>query len=336
MLGCASADPFECFTTGGYADESGVWGNGLGVIRNLHELGFRTSFWMRSSADGRFVGNGGGNGSRSTMTDLLTGTDIGVEASYDPGFFPDNSGFIFQGASGGAGICAQSVLEGDDHIDFSETGCITARGINLYQHVARGLSGGDYFVINSQFTSDSGRSAQTDPSADFNASSTMKFTPMIFDGTSYDPQDPIIVDSPYEGDSVLSPSTQLVASRLAGPEGRSLGYVIRRVNATRFGDSYSITLSDPLATVCMSGAKPNFSFDERFIVTHHHDGDRTNIFLVDLLTGESHQVTDMPGNMRALFPHFRSDGWFYFLVMDNENGREFVAASDAAIRIAGR
>ena len=46
-----------------------------------------------------------------------------------------------------------------EKFDFTETGCTTARGINLYQHVARGLSGGDYFVINSQFTSDSGRSA---------------------------------------------------------------------------------------------------------------------------------------------------------------------------------
>jgi hypothetical protein len=336
MFGCASADPFECFTTGDYPDESGVWGNGLGVIRNLHELGFRTSFWTRSSADGRFVGNGGGDGVRSTITDLLTGTDIGVDASYDPGFFPDNSGFIFQGATGGAGLCAQSVLEGDDHIDFTETGCMTARGINLYQHVARGLNGGDYFVINSQFTSDSGRSAQRDPSADFNASSTMKLTPMIFDGTTYQPQDAIIVDSPYEGDSVLSPSSELVASRLAGPEGRSLGYVVRRVNATRFGDSYSVTLSDPLATVCMSGAKPSFSFDERFMVTHSHEGDRSNLYLIDMLTGDTHQVTDMPANMRALFPHFRSDGWFYFLVIDNESDREYVAASDAAIRIAGR
>lgn len=339
MFGCASDDPTQCFTTGDYPDESGVWGNSLGMIRNLRELGFRTSFWMRSSADGRFVGNGGSSGEhgRSTITDLLTGRDIGVSASYDPGFFPDNSGFIFQGASGGAGLCSQSVLEGDDPgIDFTETGCSTARGINLYQHVARGLSGGDYFVINSQFTSDSGRSAQTDPRAPWNASSTMKFTPMLFDGTNYQPQDAVIVDSPYEGDSVLSPSSQLVGSRLAGPEGRSLGFSVRRVNATRFGDTYSITLSDPLATICTPGAKVSFSFDERFMVTHHHDGNVTNLVLFDLLTGESYTLTDMPENMRAIFPHFRSDGWIYFLVMDNENDREFVAASDAALEIAGR
>jgi hypothetical protein len=308
----------------------------VGTVRQLRELGFRTSYWMRSSADGRFVGNGGSSDSsgRSTITDLQMGRDIGVDASYDPGFFPDNSGFIFQGASGGAGICAQSVLLSDTSIDFTETGCITARGINLYQHVARGLSGGDYFVINSQFTSDPG-SGQSDPSASFNATSTMKFTPMIFDGTTYVPQEAVIVDSPYEGDSVLSPSTQLVASRLAGPGGMSLGYVIRRVTATRGATSYRISLGAPLATVCMSGAKPSFSFDERFFVTHHYEDGVTNLYLVDLSNGVREKITNMPTGTKALFPHFRSDGWIYFLVA-SDDGRRFVAASDAALVAAAR
>lgn len=336
MYGCTGADPMACFSTG-VTDRSGEWGNGTGSLRQLRELGFRTSFWMRSSADGRFVGNGGGNGVRSTITDLQNSRDIGIEASYDPGFFPDNSGFIFQGTSGGAGICAQGVLDSGDPIDFTEAGCTTARGINLYQHVARGLSGGDYFIINSQFTSDSARNAQTDPSANFNASSTMKFTPMIFDGTTYQAQAAVVVDSPYEGDSVLSPSTQLVASRLAGPGGVSLGYMIRRVNATAFGGTYRITLSDPpIATVCGSGAKPSFSFDERFMVTHHHEGDHSNVSLIDLSTGERIEITNMPAGFRALFPHFRSDGWFYFLVMDVAGNHEYVIASDAALVVAAR
>ena len=42
---------------------------------------------------------------------------------------------------------------------------------------------------------------------------------------------------------------------------------------------------------------------------------------------------DVPAGTRALFPHFRSDGWFYFLVMDGE--RELIIASDAALVIAG-
>ena len=330
MFGCDGPDALKCFETG-FGDRSREWGAGVGTVRELRRLDFRTSFWTRSSADGRFVGNGGGSDSRSTITDLLTGRDIGIAASYDPGFFPDNSGFIFQGATGGAGICAQSVLDSGEPVGFDEPECINARGINLYQHVARGLAGGDYFIINSQFTSDGGGGSQ-DPSASFNASSTMKLTPMIFDGTRYQPMRETIVDSPYEGDSVLSPSGRLVGSRLAGPEGRSLGYVIRAFETTRFGEGYRIDIGHELARVCMEGAKMSFSFDERFFVTHHYEDGTANIYLVDLSNGSRHKITNMPMGTRALFPHFRSDGWFYFLVKTDDG--EYVAASDAALRLA--
>jgi hypothetical protein len=330
-FGCAPGAPASsCFGSGAFPDRTSEWGAGQGIIRELTKLGFRTSFWTRSSADGRFVGNGGGSAG-ATITDLQTGIDIGVDASYDPGFFPDNSGFIFQGATGGAGICAQSLLEVDHSIDFSEPQCISARGINLYQHVARGLGGGDYFIINSQFTSDSGH-ASSDPSAHFNARSTMKFTPMIFNGTTYEQLKETIVDSPYEGDSVLSPSSRLVASRLSGPEGKSAGYVIRKVSATKFSSSYAINIDKQVATICQSGAKPNFSFDERFVVTHHYEGDRANLLLFDLRTGSHTQITNMPSGKYAQFPHFRTDGWIYFLVTGG--GDEHIAASDAAIGLA--
>jgi Tol biopolymer transport system component len=81
----------------------------------------------------------------------------------------------------------------------------------------------------------------------------------------------------------------------------------------------------------MSGAKPSFSFDERFIVTHHYEGGKADVFLVDLTTGQRVQVTDMPAGTYAQFPHFRSDGWIYFLVTGGE--KEYVAASDAALRL---
>jgi hypothetical protein len=261
---------------------------------------------------------------------MVTGNDIPIDASYDPGFFPDNSGFIFQGATGGAGICPNTVLTKYNAIEFDEPECITASGINLYQHVATGVGGNDYFTINSQFVSDPGGSTK-DPSANFAASATMKFTPMIFDGTNYVPSDPIIVDSPFEGDSVLSPSARMVISRLAGDAGTALGYVIRKVNITKVGNSYSVDIGQVLATICnMQGAKAGFSFDERFVVTHHYESDGTaNLFLYDLQTKLVKQITNMPAGQRALFPHFRSDGWIYFTVKDGTN--EFAAASDAAV-----
>ncbi|MGE0789033.1 MAG: hypothetical protein AB7S26_25395 [Sandaracinaceae bacterium] len=329
MYGCNdAADPTTCLTDGAtYPDRTAEWGNGIGRVVQVHELDFDTSFWMRSSADGRFVGNGGGNAG-ATITDLQTGRNIGVDASYDPGFFPDNSGFLFQGATGGAGFCVQSVLEGsDDLIDFSENGCTTQSGINLYQHVARGINGGDYFVINSQFTSDSGKHATENPRAPWNAASTIKITPMVFNGTTYEGQEAVVVPSPFEGDSVLSPSGTLVSSRLAGPNGAMLGYVVRPVDATRTLAGYRVTLGNPVATVCTEGAKVSISFDERYMVTHNHLDHQ--IHLIDLMDGTDRAITHLPEGYRALFPHFVSNGWFYFLVIDAD-GHEFVTASNAA------
>jgi hypothetical protein len=334
MFGCPThaESPKECLQ-GGYQSRAADWGNGLGDLKQLLKLNFKTSFWTRSSADGRFVGNGGNgdpsNGMSSTVTDLVRGLDIGVKASYDPGFFPDNTGFIYQG--GGPKICAQSMLETATKVDFTEASCMKGHNINLYQHVARGLNGGDYFIINSQFTSDSGKTSTTDPRAAFNAYSAMKFTPMIFTGQTYEQLKQVSVDSPFEGDSVLSPSGRMVISRIAGPEGVSLGYRLRRVVTEKFQDSYIIKVDQDqaLGTFCFSGAKANISYDERFFVTHHHDGAKSNIILVDLTTGLSYDITNMPDGSRALFPHFRSDGWFYFLVRSGEE--EFIVASDYAL-----
>jgi hypothetical protein len=331
MFGCESEDARDCFK-GGYPDRSSEWGAGKGSLREVIELQFKTSFWTRSSADGRFIANGGGATGGSTVTDMIRNRDIKVKASYDPGFFPDNSGFIYQG--GGTGICSQSMLETAEEITFEEEGCIRATNINLYQHVARGLNGGDYFIINSQFTSDSGRGRSLrNPVAHFGAAATMKFSPMIFNGTTYEQLRPVIVDSPFEGDSVLSPSGKLVISRLAGgPDGNSLGYVIREVVATRTGDSYSIDISKVMARICIPGAKANISFDERFVSTHQYDGDRSIIVMVDMLTGTEHLIADVPPGVKALFPHFRSDNWLYFLVRDGD--KEYVLASDYAVELA--
>jgi len=325
MFGCETG---VCFPNA--VDHAAEWSkDGSHSLLEVTQLGFRTSFWTRSSADGRFVANGGGTAGGATVTDLVRNVDIKIQASYDPGFFPDNSGFIFQG--GGTGICTQSILDTATTINFNEPGCIRGNGINLYQHVARGINGGDYFIINSQFTSDSGGS-NADPAAYFNADSTMKFSPMIFNGSVYEQLPAVIVESPFEGDSVLSPSGTLVLSRQSGPEGKSLGYVIRLVQAAKSDKNYKITTDQTIARACFSGAKPNVSFDERFFVTHHYENDVSNIYLVDMLDGSRHQITNMPAGKKALFPHFRSDGYFYFLVRGGD--KETIVASDAAIRMS--
>jgi hypothetical protein len=327
----------------------------IGTLRVLRELDFDTYFWMRSSPDGRFVANGdssGGLGAR--MTDLQYGVDIPTDAAYDPGFFPGkDDGWIFQNTPIGTAFCTTALLTSrPSQIDFSEAQCSAVGGIGLYQHLGRGLGGGDHFVINNQFTSDNGGTGPTlqDPSAGFSSSAQMKITPMVFDGAHYVSKPPATVDSPFLGDSVLSPSSKLVVSRLAGPGSRQLGYVMHQITATPSGQSYTVTATE-VGRYCTKGAKVSISFDERYMVTHHYveDGDaadlglstsdpqwtayRTkgaaNIVVIDLVTGARTRVTHMQPGQYALFPHFRSDGVIYFVVRDTNTDGEYVVASDA-------
>jgi len=66
-------------------------------------------------------------------------------------------------------------------------------------------------------------------------------------------------------------------------------------------------------------------------VTHHHEENSSDIILVDMMDGQQYQITNMPAGSRALFPHFRSDGWFYFLVRSGED--EYILASDYALQL---
>ncbi len=356
MFGCgASSDPRTCLTSLPEASSKSYgsgWAN-TGTLRILKELSFNTYYWMRSSPDGRFVANGA-TGDGSVISDLQSGKDIKVDAAYDPGFFPDNRAWVFQGTPIGAGFCQMGLLTSNpDRIDFSESQCSSVGTVSLYQHLGQGLGGGDYFVINSQFTSDNpSGSVNDDPSAGFGNTAEIKLTPMIFDGQKYVGKPPVTTAAPYEGDSVLSPSTQLIISRFGNQNGQ-LGYVLRQVTKTPAGGSYEVSTSE-VARYCTKGAKPSISFDERYFVTHHYVGPddyadlgyaspsdpafqqllqkgSSNIIIVDLVTGQRRRVTTMHAGQYALYPHFRSDGWFYFLVRDKNTNKEYAVASDAAL-----
>ena len=98
----------------------------------------------------------------------------------------------------------------------------------------------------------------------------------------------------------------------------------------------------------MAGNKANFSFDERFLVDAPlHDARRlrpdaefakykekggSDIFVTDFVTGKKQRITQMGPGQFAIFPHFRSDGWLYFLVVDANTDKYYVAASDWAVR----
>jgi hypothetical protein len=357
MFGCgASTDPRQCLTS--FPDAtSQPYGTGWanhGNLRVLRQLAFNTIFWMRSSADGRMVANGATGGSGAVISDLLTNKDMRVRAAYDPGFFPDNRGWVFQGTPIGAGFCTQSLLTTNpDLITFAEPQCSSV-AVGLYQHLGAGLgANSDYFAVTSQFTSDfPGGGVTRDPYTGFSTNAQMSIIPMMFDGAHFVAKPPAIVPSPNEGDTVLSPSTTLAVSRF-GSDGNQLGFVLRKIIATPNAASYTITAPE-IGRYCVKGGKPAISFDERYMVYHHYVGPAdyaalgfasaadpkfqemlakgtANIMLLDLVSGQEKRITSMHAGQYALYPHFRSDGWIYFLARDLTTNIEYVVASDAAL-----
>jgi hypothetical protein len=305
-----------------------------GHIRILKDLTYQSSYWTRSSADGRFIGHGGGTSSQGTIWDLQRGVAVAIPAPYDPGFFPDNTGWMFQG-SGNPNSCTMSVLTSltgaQNSVTMNETGCSSLSEVGLYQHVGRALGGGDYFAINGEFSSDNGGFGAGQSPAFFDSGSSANFTPIILTGAGYTQQADVHINQPFEGDDVLSQSTRLEMTRVAGPGDEQLGYVLHQVNATFNGTTYLINAPE-IARYCFVGSKPGFSYDERWIVFHRYTANNSDLYLMDLRVGVPIKITNMKAGQYALFPHFRSDGWIYADVRDQSaGGTEHLIASDAAL-----
>ena len=180
MFGCAGAatarDCLASYPAASASPFSSTWEGALAGqrIRVLRTNNYASSYWTRSSADGRFVGSGGGAGG-STFFDLSNGREIPASASYDPGFFPDNSGFVMQGGS--RPWCRQSLLTSNPtSISFTEPECSAVSVVGLYQHLGA-VRGGDYWAVAGQFVSDNGGG---EPGASFGASGHSDLTPMIW------------------------------------------------------------------------------------------------------------------------------------------------------------
>ena len=154
------------------------------------------------------------------------------------------------------------------------------------------------------------------------------------------------LNAPWEGDTMMSPTTQLLASRISGENGQA-GYSIRKLTSKMTDGGYEMKV-DQVGRICLAGGKANFSFDERYLVTHHYltradfDSDEAfapykekgaaDIYVVDLLTGETIRATRMAPGQLALFPHYRSDGWLYFLVRDKNADKEYYAVSNIPLK----
>ncbi len=372
MLGCdpSTTSPTQCLTgkRGGkdiFASSADTtfakgWAQDGSTVRILRQLKYPNSFWMRSSADGRFVATGGGQSGGAQAVDLQAtidgvSRDIGLSASYDPDFWPDNKAFMFQG---GTKFCAQSLLEKPTttQVTFGEPECSNlSAAAGLYQTVGQTLgdnSVGDRFILYSIWAGDSGQYSATAVDTQPRAGADAAINIFVAVAKGNDVTDGyqvkgngIKLATPYQGDTMMARSGKMIGSRVAGAQG-ALGYSLQKLSPTITGGNYTFALSD-LGKVCMKGNKANISFDERFLVTHHynepsdypagtdpafHAKGSSDVWMADFVTGRKVKVARMNPGQFALYPHFRSDGWLYFLVVDHANGNYYIAASDWAVR----
>ena len=377
MFACSDNEPLNCFNqkktdgTSRFAlaedtDFGKTWNkdSGNSQIRVLHELGFSTNFWMRTSPDGRFVANGG-NTSVTDLQGLLADSGalriISVQGNFDPSFAPDNSAFMFQGS--GAGICPTSVLRDPSfaHIDFTQPGCTqggSSFAIGLYQSIGASLDGSDFVAVTGQFESDGGGGATF--GGGFSSQNKAHFTGFVNDGTGYRNLFYSEVVTPFQGDYAISPSNELLIARLSGmtdnQQSIPLGYKFYNISRQATSATNVQFKIEDIGTACFAGKKGNMSYDERFWVTYAPVqasdfadfgfasasdpeftkllGTSENVVLFDLLTGKHYRVTRMGKGQFAQFSHFRADGWIIFMVYDQNTGKHYVVASDAAIRLS--
>ena len=142
---------------------------------------------------------------------------------------------------------------------------------NVYMSIGTSLDGLRYFMTFGQHANDDGgNDITTQIGANFGAASKTMLTPMVNDGQSYKAGTPITMKLPNEGDMMLSASTQIASSRF-GDANHSYGYNIRMIQPTLSAAGGATGVQTPVVgTVCMPGQKANFSFDERYLVTHQY------------------------------------------------------------------
>lgn len=358
MFGCGEGNGSQCLTNlpDVTAQMTSPEAAQRQVIRKLRDVPWKSHWWIRSTPDGKFAGFGLNNAAK--LIDLSkqgAQANIDVKASYDPQFFPNNEGFSFAGVGSGNGpikVCKMSVLTNATSaapITMNEPGCTTIIS-SVYQTIGAALDNHLYFMTTGAHVNDDGEASGTGPRAGFDGAAKTIFTPMVSDGVKFVPKPNVSVDLPFEGDQALAPSNSFLVTRFGGKTGKR-GLRIRKLNVTETpvagvdggasSTSYGIT-TEVLGTVCTNAAKGAVSYDERFIVSHEYvDQAETptlpvksaNVILVDLLTGKTIRLTNMKDRQYAFAPHFRADGWIYWVNRDMAAGTETLVASDAAVRL---
>lgn len=365
MWDCAEArTPRECLASVPEADDSNIGTNRSAVsgarLRVLYSSTNASHYWTRSSVDGRFVGRG------THLHDLSRRVEIeAIGAMFDPAFFPDNSGFMYQP---GGRLCPMSVLTIGMPTSVSINNVCAGSSVGLYEHLGASLSGGDYWATSAGTAAwdDGGHrptTTETRRNENWGPTASTTLTLMANTGSGFMAVGQRNVMTPYQGDAVISPSSTMMITRFVDEAGTYQGYVLHRLEATHMGAAITARTTE-IARYCTVGAKPAFSLDERYVVYHHYIGTgpaadadardlgftgasdsrfemyisrgAANIYLLDLVTGTRTRLTNMAPGQYALYPHFRNDGWIYFLVRTLGTMQEYMIATDAALVLGMR
>jgi hypothetical protein len=360
MYGCAgAARPQDCLAMVPEASDMNIGADRSAIqgahLRVLYTSPARSTYWTRSSPDGRFIARG------VKVYDMVNRTEISAAgAQYDPAFFPDNSGFMYQP---GGRLCPMDLLTMGTPTSISVNSQCTGSSVGLYEHLAASLNGEDYWIsaAGTAAWDDGGRAAtfqETRRNETWGATAQTSISLMANTGSGFSFVASRNLTMPYQGDAVISPSARAIITRFVDTSQVYQGYVLHRLNATHTGSAIMVSATE-IARYCTLGAKPAFSYDERWVVYHHYIGrgptadadamdmgfanaadpgfapyasmGAANIYLIELRTGRRIRLTHMAAGQYALFPHFRSDGWIYFLVRTPASATEYVIASDAAL-----
>jgi hypothetical protein len=318
-------------------------------LRPMFASSISASYWLRTSPDGRFAARAG------TIHDFARGVDISG-GSVDPSFFPDGSRFTYPGLT-----CPMSVLTTGTPTSFSgsEPGC-SSTGPGLYEHLGVSLDGGDFWATSDGAAAwdDGGHGSPTlrdpPPNSPWTASAAAELSLMGNVGTTFAVISTVGVPIPFQGDAVISPSSRLMMTRLVNSGQQHIAYVLYSLSATHSPGGAVMTSLTEIARYCTTGAKPVFSFDERWIATHHYvtaadavelgftgpsdpafapylTQGAANIYLLNLATGVRTRITNSPPGTYALFPSFRSDGWIYYETRSPGSPTQNIIATDAAL-----
>ena len=363
MWGCNGASrPQDCLASVPLVGADNIGANRSAIptahLRVLYTATTRSNFWTRGSADGRFIGRG------VYVHDMARDVELrAVGAMFDPAFFPDNSGFTYQP---NGRMCPMSMLTTGMPTSIAITGATSActgSSIGLYQHLGASLDGADYWATaaGSAAWDDGGHMPtlqETRRNETWGATAQTQLTLMASNGAGFTAVGTRNVRTPLQGDAAISPSSRMLMTRFVDAAGAYQGYILNRLDASHEGAAITASATE-IGRYCVQGAKPAFSYDERYITFHHYIGDgptadadarelgfsgaadagfteyatngASNIYIMDLLTGRTTRVTTMGPGQYALYPYFRSDGWIYFIVRTLGTTNEAVIASDAAL-----